>query len=191
MALLINLHRNPVSIYFSSVSIRLHLLQCAIFLLLFKRHLFIFLHLYYVCYLVVWVYLGVALYSWKPFAISYTLCITSQCFGIITSFLTFYCFVNEWSSYWRVYPAAISLLISSAIHPFYISSNIPIFLRNLIIFSTSQSFPSSVFMWSWILHSFLLSLHRGSLVPNVLLSFSSFWMLVGSYFFTSNVRQLV
>ena len=37
----------------------------------------------------------------------------------------------------------------------------PISIRNLIIFSTSESFPSSVLMSPWILCFFLLSLHQG------------------------------
>ena len=52
---------------------------------------------------------------------------------------------------------------------FYISSNITVSLRNLIIFSTSQFFPSSVHMLPWILYFFLLSLSiGGSLVGNVI-----------------------
>ena len=42
---------------------------------------------------------------------------------------------------------------------FYISSNISVTLRNLIIFFTSQRFPSYVIMLPWILYFFLLSLH--------------------------------
>ena len=54
------------------------------------------------------------------------------------------------------------MLILSAIphfFSFYISSNISVSLRNLIIFSTSQLFSSSNIMSHWILHFFLLSLH--------------------------------
>ena len=46
-------------------------------------------------------------------------------------------------------------------HQPFINSNIPIPLKNLIFFSTSKSFPSSVLMSSWILCFFLLSLHWG------------------------------
>ena len=41
----------------------------------------------------------------------------------------------------------------------YISSKISVFLRNFIIFSTSQSLPSSIYILLWILYFFLLSLH--------------------------------
>ena len=52
-------------------------------------------------------------------------------------------------------------MISSVIHQVYISSNIPIPLKNLIIFSTSQSFLSIVLMSHWILCFLLLFLHWG------------------------------
>ena len=42
---------------------------------------------------------------------------------------------------------------------FYISSNIFVSLKNLIIFSTSQLFSSSVLMSPWILYFFLLALY--------------------------------
>ena len=60
---------------------------------------------------------------------------------------------------------------------FYISSNISVSLRNLIIFSTSQFFPSSVPMSPWILYFFLLSHYWGSLVGNILLLVFGFHML--------------
>ena len=55
---------------------------------------------------------------------------------------------------------ANDLLISSASCHFYISSNIPISLRNLIIFSTSQSFVVMSLCHSGYCF-FLLSLHWG------------------------------
>ena len=57
--------------------------------------------------------------------------------------------------------AVFSMLISSAIHYFYISSNISISLRNSIISSTSQFFHSSVLMSPCTLCFFLLFLHWG------------------------------
>ena len=50
------------------------------------------------------------------------------------------------------------MLISTASCHLYISSNFSISLRNLIIFTTSQSIPSSVLMSPWIFYFFLLSL---------------------------------
>ena len=89
-----------------------------------------------------------------------------------------------------------SLPISSAPCHLYISPNIPVSLKNHIIFFTSQSFPSIVLMSTWIFCFLLLSLHWGSLVGNVLLLDSGFHMLhfcilVSGYFSTSNVRGLV
>ena len=43
----------------------------------------------------------------------------------------------------------------------YISLNISVSFRNLVIFSTSQWFPSSALKSPWILNFFLLSLHWG------------------------------
>ena len=45
-----------------------------------------------------------------------------------------------------------------------LKANIPISLKNFIIFSTSQSFPSSVLMSPWILYLFLLFLHWGAVL---------------------------
>ena len=74
------------------------------------------------------------------------------------------------------------------------SSYISVSIRNLIIFSTSQFFPSSVPMSPWILYFFLMSLHWGSLASNVLLLVFGFRMLhfcklVVVHSLTSDVRM--
>ena len=50
------------------------------------------------------------------------------------------------------------VLISAIIYEVYISENILILIRSFIMFSTSQSFPSSVLLSPWILCFFLQSL---------------------------------
>ena len=77
----------------------------------------------------------------------------------------------------------------------YISSNISVSLKNLIIFSTSQLFPSSVLMSPWILYFLLLFLYWGSLVGNVWLLVSClhilhFCKLLVVHFLTSNVNGI-
>ena len=71
-------------------------------------------------------------------------------------------------------------LVSRPSHQVYISSNIPIPLRNLIIISTSQSFSSSVLMSPKILCFFLLSLHFFLLPFLQYLMLSLFWLLICS-----------
>ena len=75
-----------------------------------------------------------------------------------------------------------------------ISSNILISLRKLMIFSTSQSIPSSVLMSPGILCFFLLFLHCEQSCRQVLLLASGFHilhfcMLVAYYFSISNVKK--
>ena len=69
----------------------------------------------------------------------------------------------------------------------YISSNIPISLRDLIIFSTSQFFNCSVLMFPLMLYFFLLSLHWGNLIGDILLLVSGIHILhfphVGCWWF--------
>ena len=74
---------------------------------------------------------------------------------------------------------------------FYISSNIHISPKNLIIFYTSQLFLSSVLMSPWMLYFFYYPSNGVSLIGNILLLVCGFcilhFCLLIVHFFTSNV----
>ena len=83
----------------------------------------------------------------------------------------------------------------SAILYVHISLNISTSLRNFISF-TSQSFPSSAFISSWIAYFFFCPSIGETPWGNVWLSVSSFYMLhscmvVADHFLTSNILVLV
>ena len=88
------------------------------------------------------------------------------------------------------------MLTSSTSCHHYISSNIPISLRNFIIFSTSQSFLSSVLISPWIFCFFLLFLHwpqtcRQYFIVSLWFLHAAFSHISSWLFLDINVRRFV